>query len=301
MPFSGCRLTAYAAAAVSLSAGVNANAATPALITLVSFNGQNGQSPVGGLIFDKRGDLYGTTEFGGKNISQSNRGDGTVFELSGAEHKNFSTTVFFDGANGSNSTATLTSDSADNLYGVTATGGDTGAGGGTAFRLSGAGHTTLTTLAIFTGPNGVNPVAALSFDPTGKTVSLFGATNGGGPNSNGTIFRLSGTKFETLTTVDAIGGNIGETQGVTVIGGSSGKLFSTMASGGSSGFGIVVKLSGRDHATSTVLATFNGSNGASPISPSRSVLMATCSEQPARAARTATGPSLNFPGLVIRR
>ena len=40
-------------------------ASTPT--TLVSFNGTNGASPVGGLIADAHGDLFGTTEFGGAN------------------------------------------------------------------------------------------------------------------------------------------------------------------------------------------------------------------------------------------
>ena len=44
--------------------------ASPALTTLVSFNGTNGT-----LIADTHGDLLGTTQLGGAN------GDGTVFEI----------------------------------------------------------------------------------------------------------------------------------------------------------------------------------------------------------------------------
>jgi len=44
-------------------------------VTLVSFDGANGQYPVAGLINDAAGDLFGTTIQGGAN------GYGTVFEL----------------------------------------------------------------------------------------------------------------------------------------------------------------------------------------------------------------------------
>jgi uncharacterized repeat protein (TIGR03803 family) len=48
-------------------------ASTPT--TLVTFNASDGAYPIGNLILDARGDLFGTTEFGGAN------GDGTVFEI----------------------------------------------------------------------------------------------------------------------------------------------------------------------------------------------------------------------------
>jgi uncharacterized repeat protein (TIGR03803 family) len=45
------------------------------LATLLSFNGTNGASPVGGVILDSQGDLFGTTSAGGASSR------GTVFEL----------------------------------------------------------------------------------------------------------------------------------------------------------------------------------------------------------------------------
>jgi uncharacterized repeat protein (TIGR03803 family) len=51
-------------------------ASTP--ITLVSFDGSNGQNPQAALIADANGDLFGTTELGGA------LGDGTAFEITGA-------------------------------------------------------------------------------------------------------------------------------------------------------------------------------------------------------------------------
>jgi uncharacterized repeat protein (TIGR03803 family) len=51
-------------------------ASTP--ITLVNFDGTNGQGPRGGLLADANGDLFGTTSAGGTSD------DGTVFELTGS-------------------------------------------------------------------------------------------------------------------------------------------------------------------------------------------------------------------------
>jgi hypothetical protein len=50
---------------------------------LWSFGGDDGYRPLDGLIADKWGNLYSTTEFGGANSScVDTRGCGTVFELS---------------------------------------------------------------------------------------------------------------------------------------------------------------------------------------------------------------------------
>lgn len=46
---------------------------------LHSFSGSDGSTPVGGLVADLAGNLYGTTSTGGSG------GDGTVFELSGTD------------------------------------------------------------------------------------------------------------------------------------------------------------------------------------------------------------------------
>ena len=271
MRFRDYCVTACAAIFAGLEPGASALATTPVFTTLVSFNGANGNFPVGGLAVDLLGNLYGTTEFGGRGVSPTNLGNGTVFELSGSGHRTLSTVVAFDGVDGANPTATLILDLANNFYGTTATGGGPD-GGGTAFRLSGAGHTTRTTLATFTGANGGNPTSALSFGLTPQStppffsIDLFGAANSAGPNGNGTIFRLSGANFQTMTTVDAVGGTIGEPAGLTVIADAAGNLFAVNAAGGRFGQGTVFELSGPTHGTMTVLATFTGTNGAFPLS-----------------------------------
>jgi uncharacterized repeat protein (TIGR03803 family) len=80
--------------------------------TLASFTGDNGSVPVGPLVFDSQGNLFGTTSTGGTN------GDGTLFEVAAGTHQ-LSTVLNFTGANGANPQAGLTAVSPTALYGTT--------------------------------------------------------------------------------------------------------------------------------------------------------------------------------------
>jgi len=81
------------------------------------------------------------------------------------------------------------------LYGTTYVGGANNEG--TIFQLvppATAGNPWVeTVLYSFKGPDGSNPVAALSFGPSGDTGALFGTTvaGGTGPNSGGIVFELT--------------------------------------------------------------------------------------------------------------
>lgn len=93
----------------------------------------DGAAPTGGVVSDRKGNLYGTTDYGGANCLPD--GCGTVFKLS----PNGTETVlhsFGDGStDGQNPSAGLIKDSAGNLYGTTL-GGGPGFGGGTVFEIS---------------------------------------------------------------------------------------------------------------------------------------------------------------------
>ena len=168
--------------------------------TLVTFNlagSADGANPLGGLITDANGDLFGTTSSGGAH------GDGTVFEIAynGTSYATMATTlVNFDGTgDGANPADTLLIDSNGNLYGTTQNGG--AAGDGTVFELAKTetGYaSTPTTLVTFNGSgNGANPYAGLIADPAGD---LFGTTQNGGTDGDGTVFEVvsTGANFDPL-------------------------------------------------------------------------------------------------------
>ena len=90
----------------------------------------------------------------------------------------------FNGTNGTFPAGGLVRDPRGNLFGTTEGGGANGVG--TVFELA-AGSGTITTLASFDGANGALPVASLVRDPRGN---LFGTTEGGGANNDGTVFEL---------------------------------------------------------------------------------------------------------------
>ena len=102
--------------------------------------GVDGGNPVGGLILDSAGNLYGTTSGGGS------AGAGVVFKLDATGHE----TVLYSftgGADGGYPCAGVTLDSAGDLYGITTGGGSTGAG--VVFKLDAGGQETV--LYSFTG------------------------------------------------------------------------------------------------------------------------------------------------------
>jgi uncharacterized repeat protein (TIGR03803 family) len=132
--------------------------------TLYSFQGgPDGSGPIGGLMFDQLGNLYGTTFTGGSS------GGGTVFELvpSGGNWT-YSLLYGLNGGSGSGPQGNLAMDAAGNLYGATYAGGIHGYG--SVFKLTPMiGSWTYTSLHDFTGGNdGANPVAGVTLDANGN-------------------------------------------------------------------------------------------------------------------------------------
>jgi uncharacterized repeat protein (TIGR03803 family) len=159
---------------------------------LFSYNGKDGDSPWAGLIFDKAGNLYGTTIFGGAN------GYGTVFELTPKAGGGWTEKVLHsfndNGTDGNTPYASLIFDAVGNLYGTTYFGGTIypgcGDGCGTVFELTPkAGSWTEKVLHSFgSGKDGVGPYAGLISDKAGN---LYGTTFYGGTNLHGgTVFEI---------------------------------------------------------------------------------------------------------------
>src|SRR3984885_1744209 len=156
-------------------------APTPAqaqkLKVLHTFHGPNGADPFGQLVRDQAGDLYGTTEGGGKGTCYSGYTCGTAFKLDKAGKQVWLHS--FNLKNGMEPLAGLLRDTEGDLYGTTTTGGDTTCyklGCGTVFKLDRNGKEKL--LHRFTGtPDGWFPTAPLIRDAAGK---FYGTTQNGG-------------------------------------------------------------------------------------------------------------------------
>jgi uncharacterized repeat protein (TIGR03803 family) len=202
---------------------------------LYSFKGGNdGYGPGGGVIFDKKGNLYGTTPDGGSNS------DGTVYELSphGGQWKERVIHTFTGGSDGSTgSLGMLLIDKTGNLYGIAELGGDNGAGA--VFRMSPAagGKWKFSTLYGFKGqPDAGFPYGGLIADAKGN---LYGTTYYGGENGVGSVFKLtrgSGGKY-TESVLYSFSPNDGNSPTSTLTFDAAGALYGTTSSGGDSGCG----------------------------------------------------------------
>jgi uncharacterized repeat protein (TIGR03803 family) len=154
---------------------------------LYSFTGGlDGGQPLGSLIGDTQGNLYGTASAGGS--ASFGLGNGVIFKVNittGAE------TVLhtFTGPDGAVPAAALSVDSQGNMYGTTTLGGAHGYG--TVFELDASGN--FTTLYSFEGgTDGATPYAGVVVDAAGR---LWGAASTGGssaaPGGYGTLFVIT--------------------------------------------------------------------------------------------------------------
>ena len=155
--------------------------------TLHAFTGiPSAGSPYGGVIADSKGNLYGTTYFGGAN------GAGSVFKLTKSAGK-FTESVLYSftgGADGGAPTTTLMFDAKGNLYGTTSAGGDSN-GDGVVFKLapkSGGQWKESVVHKLGKGSDGRNPYYGLLSDKTGN---LFGTTAIGGGSGQGVVFEIT--------------------------------------------------------------------------------------------------------------
>ncbi|HEX3666892.1 MAG TPA: choice-of-anchor tandem repeat GloVer-containing protein [Rhizomicrobium sp.] len=172
---------------------------------LYAFTGAaDGATPQASLVIDKKGNLFGTTTYGG-NLSACSEGCGTVFEITSTGTEK--TLYTFQGGNdGWSPVANLIVDKSGNLYGTTQAGGSTtacnGVGCGIVFRIAPDG--TETVLYDFTGvDDGAHPSAGVIADSMGN---FYGTTYTGGADDEGTVFRLTPKgKLKVLNTFNGQG------------------------------------------------------------------------------------------------
>lgn len=216
--------------------------------TLYAFTGKkDGLWPRLGLIADRKGNLYGTTNFGGHG------GNGTVFEIApdGTETTLY---TFTGGKDGAQPQAGLLS-IAGNFYGTTIEGGADNLG--VVFELvkRKEGAYTEKVLYSFTGgTDGAYPAAPVIADSAGN---LYGTTCDCG-NGFGNVFKLAPDGTET-TLYSFTGGSDGSQPSDGLIADSKGNFYGTTQHGGIDGYGVVFKLA--PNGTETVLHEFTGSPG----------------------------------------
>jgi hypothetical protein len=210
-------------------------------------SGTDGANPNGGLVFDQKGAIYGTTVSGGSADCQG-PGCGTAYKLTPPKEKGRAWAetilhVFTDGDDGAGPSGGLLLDGKGRLYGTAGGGGS--AKDGLAYRLSPKdGGWIETVLHAFTdNRHGRNPTGPLSVDSSG---TLYG-TALWGADFRGIVFRLTRPKTQ--------GGTWGFSmsytfKGIPDAGGpearlifnKAGDIYSTTVGGGTASCGAVFQL-----------------------------------------------------------
>jgi uncharacterized repeat protein (TIGR03803 family) len=227
--------------------------------------GEDGADPVGGLIFDAAGNLYGTTFLGG---NPSGCDCGIVFELMPNQDGSWKEKIlyqFMGAADGGNPSAGLVFDPAGNLYGVTF---ENAANAGAVFELTPNSDGSWTEKILYSFcsvkncDDGGNPVAGLILDSAG---ALYGTTQHGGVGLSGVAFKLApnsdGSWTETVLHAFK-GGDDGLQPVAGLIFDPAGNLYGTTRYGGRPGGGVVFKLTPQSDGSWTEqrLHGFTGSN-----------------------------------------
>jgi uncharacterized repeat protein (TIGR03803 family) len=154
----------------------------------------DGADPAGSVVQDASGNLYGIASEGGNTNCGAQAGCGVVYKIAPDNtetvlHAFCSRTKCRDGAFPIGS---LTLDPSGALYGVAQGGGDDSGssfGSGTVFKLTGTALRTLWTFCRTSGcPDGQFPSGGVATDASGD---LFGITQAGGAEHDGTVYKLN--------------------------------------------------------------------------------------------------------------
>ena len=227
--------------------------------------GSEGSTPIGNIVFDAAGNLYGVT---------SASGGGTVYQLSpnGNGSWTLHTIYSFKSFPDANTPyAGLTIDAAGSLYGTTNSGGANGVGAIYKLAPNSDGtwsESVLYSLGSFSG-DGTYTWAEPVFDAAGN---LYGTTVSAGSYGSGTVYRLSpnsnGTWTETV--LHSFTGQADQgTPKAAVWLDSVGNIFGTASADGTSVAGTVFELSPNSNGTWTqkTLHTFGAlGDGERPFS-----------------------------------
>jgi uncharacterized repeat protein (TIGR03803 family) len=209
-------------------------------------NNHDGGNPLGSLVFDASGNLYGTTTKGGAYQS------GTVYELA-PSNGGWTETILYNftgGTDGANPASSLIFDQAGNLYGTTYAGGNFGVGTVFQLTLSGSGWSENVIHHFQGGSEGASPYGGVTFDSSGN---LYGTTTGA---STGVVFEL--TPSSGSWTYSVLHNLSGDGSFGNLIIDNSGNIYGTAVEGGT-GYGSIFELTPSNGSwTYTELYDFTG-------------------------------------------
>ncbi|MGC2111633.1 MAG: choice-of-anchor tandem repeat GloVer-containing protein [Candidatus Korobacteraceae bacterium] len=143
--------------------------------------GATGINPVGGLVFDAAGNLYGSTSEGGPG------GGGVIFELA-PSGGGWTFNIIYNLQGGGGPASSLTMDADGNLYGTTVS--DGAFTSGNVFKLTRSGDSwTYSDLYDFQlGNGGLTPIGGVTLDANGD---LFGTASAGGAHNAGVVWEIT--------------------------------------------------------------------------------------------------------------
>jgi uncharacterized repeat protein (TIGR03803 family) len=162
---------------------------------LYSFTGgSDGGEPLASLVMDAKGNLYGTTQYGGNPVCNGS-GCGVVFKItpSGKESVLYAFCQASKCTDGYNPASALIFDKKGNLYGTTYNGG--AYYDGTVFRINANGQYKIVHSFKGSAGDGMYPFAPVVMDSAGN---LYGTTGNGGSSSQGAMYEISSTGKETI-------------------------------------------------------------------------------------------------------
>jgi len=259
-------VAAVAIGSVAMPSPASAASSEQVLYSFCSTSGcGDGDQPTAGMIFDKLGNLYGTTTKGGFY------GHGTVFELipnNGTWTEKVLHSFNANGKDGYFPASVLIFDAAGNLYGTTVHGGSSTTcydGCGTVFELTPGtnGKWTEKILHEFNGTDGDLPDSSLILDAAGN---LYGTTFAGGATNYGLVFELTLSNGKwTQKVLHEFNGKGGSVPDAGLVLDAAGNLYGTTSAGGASNYGLVFQLAlSNGKWTEQVLHEFNGTSGSVP-------------------------------------